>query len=90
MMRCIYLDHASSTPCDTRVFEAMRPYFLEHSGNASSPHKHGRHARKAIEESREILAAVIGATSTEIIFTSGASEGNNHVIFSAASTPARA
>ena len=83
-MRPIYLDHAASTPCDPRVLEAMRPYFFEQSGNASSPHKQGRQARKAIEEAREILAAFIGALPTEIIFTSGASECNNHAIFSTA------
>jgi cysteine desulfurase len=83
-MRCIYLDHAASTPCDPRVLEAMRPYFFEQSGNASSPHKQGRHARKAIEEAREILAGFIGAVPAEIIFNSGASEGNNHAIFSTA------
>jgi len=83
-MRCIYLDHAASTPCDPRVLEAMRPYFFEQSGNASSPHKQGRQSRKALEEAREILAAFIGTTPTEIIFTSGASESNNHAIFSTA------
>ena len=83
-MRCIYLDHAASTPCDPRVLEAMRPFFFEQSGNASSPHKQGRQARKAIEEAREILAAFIGALPAEIIFTSGASESNNHAIFSTA------
>ncbi len=83
-MRSIYLDHAASTPCDPRVLEAMRPFFFEQSGNASSPHKQGRQARKAIEDAREILAAFIGATPGEIIFTSGASEGNNHAIFSTA------
>jgi cysteine desulfurase len=83
-MRSIYLDHAAGTPCDPRVLEAMRPFFFEQSGNASSPHKQGRQARRAIEEAREILAAFVGANPTEIIFTSGASEGNNHAIFSIA------
>jgi cysteine desulfurase len=62
----------------------MRPYFFEQSANASSPHKQGRHARKAIEQARETLAAFIGALPVEIIFTSGASESNNHAIFSTA------
>jgi cysteine desulfurase len=83
-MRPVYLDHAASTPCDPRVLEAMRPYFFEQAGNASSPHKQGRQARKALEEAREILAAFIGAAPAEIIFTSGASESNNHTIFSTA------
>ena len=83
-MSCIYLDYAASTPCDPRVLEVMRPYFFEQSANASSPHKQGRQARKAIEQAREILAVFIGALPVEIIFTSGASEGNNHAIFSTA------
>jgi cysteine desulfurase len=76
----IYLDHAASTPCDPRVLEIMRPFFFEKSGNASSPHKQGRQARRAIEEARETLAAFIGAVPTEIVFTSGASESNNQAI----------
>jgi cysteine desulfurase len=80
----IYLDHAASTPCDPRVLEAMRPYFFEQSGNASSPHRQGRRARKAIEEARDVLASFMGAGPGEIIFNSGASEGNNHAIFSTA------
>ena len=83
-MRPIYLDHAATAPCDPRVLEAMRPYFFEQGGNASSPHKQGRHARKALEQSRELLAAFIGALPTEIVFTSGASESNNYAIFSTA------
>jgi len=84
-MRSIYLDYAASTPCDPRVLEAMRPFFYEQSGNASSPHHKGRQARKALEEAREILATFIGVLPSEIIFTSGASESNNHAIFSTAS-----
>jgi cysteine desulfurase len=64
----------------------MRPYFVEQSGNASSPHQQGRQARKAIEEAREILASFIGTIPTEIVFTSGASESNNHAILSTAKT----
>jgi len=85
-MRYIYLDHAAGTPCDPRALEAMRPYFFEQSGNASSPHKQGRQARKALEEARETTAAIIGALPGEIIFTSGASESNNHAIFLMART----
>jgi len=81
-MRYVYLDHAAGTPCDPRVLEAMRPYFFEKSGNASSPHQQGRQVRKVLEETREILAAFTGALSGEIVFTSGASESNNHAILS--------
>jgi len=83
-MRCIYLDHAASTPCDPHVCDAMQPFFFEQSGNASSPHQQGRRARKALEEARELLAGFIAADPTEIIFTSGASESNNHAIISTA------
>ncbi len=83
-MNDVYLDHAATTPCDPRVLEAMRPFFFAQSGNASSPHKRGRQARRALEEARETLAAFIGALPTEIVFTSGASESNNHAIFSTA------
>jgi len=81
-MRRVYLDHAASTPCDPRVLEVMRPYFSGQSGNASSPHHQGRQARKAIEQAREELAALIGAQPSEIIFTGSASESNNQAIFS--------
>ena len=83
-MRSVYLDHAASTSCDFRVFEAIHPFFLEQSGNASSPHSQGRKARRAIEDARECLAAFIGAHPSEIVFNSGASEGNTHAIFSTA------
>jgi len=83
-MKNIYLDYASSAPCDLRVFEKMKPYFWEQSGNASSPHAQGRLARRSVEESREILSDFIEALPVEIVFTSGASESNNHAIFTTA------
>ena len=61
----IYLDHAATTPCDVRVFEAMRPYFLDDFGNPSSPHAHGRTAKKAIEDSRQQVAGAISAQHEE-------------------------
>ena len=73
----IYLDHAASTPLDARVLDAMRPYFTEHYGNASSVHAAGRRARHAVEESRERVASLLGAESGEIVFTSGGTEANN-------------
>ncbi|MFQ5569427.1 MAG: cysteine desulfurase family protein [Rhodothermales bacterium] len=76
-MRRIYLDHAATTPLDSRVLEVMVPYLKEHFGNASSVHALGRRARFAIEESRECMAAHLGAQPGEIIFTSGGTEANN-------------
>ncbi|ARA92808.1 cysteine desulfurase NifS [Rhodothermaceae bacterium RA] len=76
----IYLDHAATTPLDPRVLEAMRPYLTEHYGNASSVHALGRRARFAVEESRERIAALLGAEPGEIVFTSGGTEANNTAI----------
>jgi cysteine desulfurase len=81
-MKSIYLDHASTTPCDPRVFEAMRPFWHDAGGNAASPHHRGRHARRAVDEVRAQAAAFIGAQAAEMVFTSGASESNNQAIFS--------
>ena len=75
--RRIYLDSASTTPLRDGVFEAMKPYFSEKFGNASSLHSYGREATEALEESRNILACKLGAKPEEIIFTSGGTEANN-------------
>lgn len=77
----IYLDYAATTPVDKRVFEAMTPYFCETFANPSSKHTCGRKAARAVDESRSVLADLIGARSdSEIVFTSGASEANNLAI----------
>ncbi len=79
-MRRIYLDHTATTPLDDRVFEAMRPYFAETFGNASSVHSFGREAKSALEKARETIAGAIGASSGEVFFTSGGTESDNFAI----------
>ena len=81
-MTSVYLDNLATTPVDPRVVEALLPYFTVFFGNASSrTHPFGWKAAEAVEESREQVAALIGArTPREIVFTSGATEANNLAI----------
>ena len=80
-MKRIYLDHAATTPTHPEVAQAMLPYLTpEAFGNPSSAHAFGRAAGQAVEEAREKIAALIGATSEEIFFTSGGTEADNWVI----------
>ena len=73
----IYLDYAATTPVDSRVFDAMLPYFRESFGNPSSIHRYGQKAESAVEAAREKVAAVLHCRADEIIFTSCGSESDN-------------
>jgi len=76
-MHRIYLDNNATTPVLPEVFEAMRPYFGEQFGNASSIHHHGQQTRAAVEDARESVAALLGCRASEIVFTSGGTEADN-------------
>ena len=81
----IYLDHHATTPVDARVLEAMLPFFTDKFGNAASrQHRFGWDANDAVERARKQVAALIGAGSKDIVFTSGATEANNLAIKGAA------
>lgn len=80
-MRRIYLDNNATTPVDPAVFEAMRPYFCDEFGNASSIHSYGQRTRGAVEGARASVAALFGARPGDVVFTSGGTEGDNAAIF---------
>jgi len=88
-MRKVYLDHSATTPVRPEVLEAMLPFLQGRFGNPSSLHSWGREAKKALEEAREQVAALIGARPEEIVFTSGGTEADNLAITGAAYANAR-
>jgi cysteine desulfurase len=77
---CIYLDNNATTKVDPEVVEAMLPYFTEYYGNPSSMHTFGGQVGKAVNKARAQMAALLGADDSEIIFTSGGTEGDNAAI----------
>ena len=80
-MRRVSLDNNATTPVLPEVLAAMQSYFGEHFGNASSIHHNGQETRAAVERARESVAALIGCRPSEIVFTSGGTEGDNLAIF---------
>jgi cysteine desulfurase NifS/selenium donor protein len=84
MKDLIYLDYNATTPIDPEVEESMRPYLNTYFGNPSSRYSYGIDARKAVEHARSQVAALIGASPEEIVFTSGGSESDNHALKGAA------
>lgn len=80
-MRRVYLDNNATTPVLPEVLDAMRPYYGEHFGNASSIHHHGQETRAAVERAREWVAKLLGCRPAEVVFTSGGTEADNLAIF---------
>ncbi len=80
-MRRIYMDANATTPLLPEVFEAMRPFWMEHYGNASSIHQQGQHARGAVEQARTTVARFLHCLNSEIVFTSGGTESDNLALF---------
>ena len=80
----IYLDYAATTPLDGEVLEVMLPYFRENFGNPSSIHRYGQRAEAALEQAREAVATALNARASEILFTSGGTEGDNLALRGAA------
>jgi len=80
-MRRVYMDANATTPLLPEVMEAMRPYWMEHFGNASSIHRHGQQARTAVDQARETMARFFNCHDAEVVFNSGGTEGDNTAIF---------
>jgi cysteine desulfurase len=80
-MRRIYMDANATTPVLPEVLDAMRPYWSEEFGNASSIHQQGQHARAAVDRARESVAGLLNCRPAEIVFTSGGTESDNMALF---------
>jgi cysteine desulfurase len=80
-MRRVYMDANATTPLLPEVMEAMRPYWMERFGNASSIHLHGQQAHTAVDRARETLAEFFNCHAAEVVFNSGGTEGDNTAIF---------
>lgn len=81
MPKIIYLDHAATAPMDSRVLEAMTPYFLNIYGNPSSFHTMGMHAKEGVTQARQTIAELVHAHEDEVLFTSGGTESDNLAIY---------
>jgi cysteine desulfurase len=81
MRRTVYMDANATTPLLPEVMEAMRPYWMEHFGNASSIHQHGQRARTAVDQARETIAEFFNCHPAEVVFNSGGTEGDNAALF---------
>src|SRR5882757_8594142 len=86
-MQRIYLDANATTPLLPAVFEAMRPFWIEHFGNASSIHQQGQYARAAVDHARQSIATFLHCRASEIVFTSGGTESDNLAIFGVLNQP---
>jgi len=75
------MDANATTPLLPQVFDAMRPFWIDHFGNASSIHQQGQHARAAVEQAREHIASLLHSRASEIVFTSGGTESDNLALF---------
>src|SRR5262245_53591385 len=83
----INFDHNATAPLRPAALDAMQPWLAGPAGNPASAHAAGRHARRALEDARERVAALLGAFPDEVIFTSGATEANNLAIFGLCGDP---
>jgi cysteine desulfurase len=84
MKRSVYLDYNATTPHDHDVIAAMQPYLTEYFGNPSSSYIYGAQAKVAVENARTQVAMLLHCNPSEIVFTSGGTESNNHALKGAA------